>query len=346
MDARRVVSCRHGLRVVNWRRTAQVGLGGAAVAAIGVGAVKLAGRQVRHRIDAELDDPLAPPADVEHRYLETADGGKLHLAVTGAGPPVVLLHGVTLQWWVWSAVIRGLRDHHRVVAWDMRGHGESEAGSEGVTLEACARDLELVLDSLDCDDAIVVGHSMGGMCLGRFAASHAPVLHQRVRGLVFLATSAAPVSISGLRGGLAALSGRMSTVSDSWFARDRATYRWRDTNLSALMVRSAFGTTATGRMIDDVRRMLESTPQSTVAEAGATIAAHNVRAELATIDVPSTILVGDRDLLTPVAHARVLHEVIAGSDLVVLHHIGHQVMQEDPQAVVSAVDRLSERGSP
>ena len=73
----------------------------------------------------------------------------LHAVVTGTGPPVVLLHGVTLQWWVWSAVIRLLRSDHRVIAWDMRGHGESKAGTRGVTLEACADDLAQILIELD-----------------------------------------------------------------------------------------------------------------------------------------------------------------------------------------------------
>jgi pimeloyl-ACP methyl ester carboxylesterase len=329
---------------MSWRRATAIGVAGAAAALAGVGAVQLAGRRVKARVDASLDDPLEPPADVEHRYLETADGGKLHLVVTGEGPPVVLLHGVTLQWWVWSPVIRLLRERHQVVAWDMRGHGESEAGREGVTLEACARDLAMTLESLGREDAIVVGHSMGGMCLGRFAVAHHDLLHKRVRGLVFVATSAAPVSISGLRGGLAAMTGRMSSLSESRVARDRD-YRWRNTNVSALLVRTAFGPRATGRMVDDVRRMLASTPHATVLEAGASIATHDVRRELAAVDVPSMVLVGDRDLLTPVAHARALHEVIDDSELVVLDSIGHQVMQEDPEAVVSAVERLVERGT-
>jgi pimeloyl-ACP methyl ester carboxylesterase len=331
---------------MGWRRITAIGMAGAAAALAGVGAVQLAGRRVKSRIDASLDDPLDPPTDVEHRSIDTPDGGKLHVVVTGEGPPVVLLHGVTLQWWVWSAVIRLLRDRHRVVAWDMRGHGESVAGREGVTLEACARDLALVLESLDAVDAVVVGHSMGGMCLGRFAVSHHAELHARVRGLVFVATSAAPVSISGVRGGLAAIAGRMSALSERPFARDRDLYHWRDTNLSAVMVRAAFGPKATGRMVDDVRRMLEATPRATLLEAGASIATHDVRAELKHVDVPSVVVVGDRDVLTPVAHARALHHIVEASEMVVLTHVGHQVMQEDPQALVDVIERTSTKGTP
>jgi pimeloyl-ACP methyl ester carboxylesterase len=154
------------------------------------------------------------------------------------------------------------------------------------------------------------------------------------------------LSISGLRGGLAAVSGRMASLSDRRLVRDRDLYRWRDNNLSAVLVRAAFGPRATGRMVADVRRMLEATPHATLLEAGASIAVHDVRGELAAIDVPATIVVGDRDLLTPVAHGRALQKVIAGSELVVLAHIGHQVMQEDPQAVIDAIDRLSTRGNP
>ena len=98
-----------------------------------------------------------------------------------------------------------------------------------------------------------------------------------------------------------------------------------------------------GRMIDDVRRMLVEVPPRTLSEAGASIAAHDVRAELANVDVPTIVVVGDHDLLTPPAHAAALREVVAGAQLQVLAGVGHQVMQEEPIAVVAAVDLLSAR---
>ena len=297
---------------MNWKKTALVGAAGAAVALAGVGAVNLWGRRVRSIRDELRDDPLTPPEDVEHVYLNTVDDGVLHTVVTGTGPPVVLLHGVTLQWWVWSAVIRLLRSDHRVIACDMRGHGESKAGTRGVTLEACADDLAQVLIEFDATDAVVVGHSMGGMVLGRFVIQNHEVAHDRVRGLVFLATSAAPVSIAALRGGVAALSGLVAPLARRDARRDRTSYPWKDTNVSAALARTAFGRHATARMVDDTRLMIAATPASTLSEAAASIAAHDVRAELASVDLPTVVVVGSLDTLTPPPHARVLAELVDG----------------------------------
>ena len=326
---------------MNWRRLVGIGAVGATAAVAGITAINLAGRRVRARAEHELDDPLTPPTDVEHLQLDTPDGGTLHAVLTGRGRPVVLLHGVTLQWWVWSAVIRLLRDRYQVVTWDMRGHGESIAGDRGVTLEACADDLHLLVEHLDLHDAVVVGHSMGGMVLGRFAVQHHAELHERMSGLVFLSTSAAPASFAGLQGGLASAAKLISRSAERADRTGRSPYNWREGNVSALMARPVFGRRVTNRMVDDVRQMLAAVSQRTVAESCSSIATHDVRAELAAVDLPAWVVVGDRDVLTPVAHARGIAESIPGSKLEVLHDVGHQVMQEDPAAVALAVDRLA-----
>ena len=329
--------------IVKWQKAALLGAAGAAVGLAGVGALNLWGRRVRSIRDELRDDPLTPPEDVDHVYFDTVDDGVLHAVVTGTGPAVVLLHGVTLQWWVWSAVIRLLRSDHRVIAWDMRGHGESKAGTRGVTLEASADDLAQILIELDATDAVVVGHSMGGMVLGRFVIQNHEVAHSRVKGLVFLATSAAPASIAGLRGGMAALASLAEPLARRDARRSRTSYPWKDTNVSAALARTAFGRNATARMVDDTRLMIAATPSSTLAEAASSIAAHDVRAELASVDLPTVVVVGSLDALTPPPHARALAEVVAGSELRVLRGVGHQVMQEDPAAIQAAVDHFDRR---
>jgi pimeloyl-ACP methyl ester carboxylesterase len=308
-----------------------------------VAGTKAVGHQVRHRADARLDDLLEPPDGTEHHTLHTVDGGTIHLAEVGSGRPVVLLHGVTLQWWVWSAPMRLLADRYRVIAWDMRGHGRSVAGHDGVTMNAMARDLAHVLAELELDDAIVVGHSLGGMVLGHFAAHHADVLESRVGGLLFLATSAASLSVRGLAGGLIGASQLVSRSAGAAVRNPRLAYPWRDTDVSAAMIRAAFGRGATGRMVDDVRRMLAECPSRTLAEAGVAIAEHDVREALAARTVATMVVVGDEDRLTPPSHARVLADLIPDTELVVLTGVGHQVMQEAPEALAEAIDRLAAR---
>jgi pimeloyl-ACP methyl ester carboxylesterase len=320
-------------------------LGGAMAALAGFAGAKAVGRHVRGVVDPALDDPLDPPEGVTHRTLRTADEGTLHLVEIGSGRPVLLLHGVTLQWWVWSATMRLLAPRFRVIAWDMRGHGRSVAGHDGVSMDAMARDVVHVLEELDLRDAVVVGHSLGGMVLGHFAAHHPDVRDERVGGLLFLATSAASLSVRGLAGGLIALSALLPKVSQAALRSPRLTYRWGDTDLSAAMVRGAFGRRATARMVDDVRRMLAECPTQTLAEAGAAIAGHDIREALAAHSVATTVVVGDEDRLTPPSHARLLAELVPGTELEVLAGVGHQVMQEAPAELADAVDRLAARSA-
>ena len=312
-----------------------LGLGMAGLA--GGAAVRVTGRRLRGRTDPELDSLLEVPDDVVHHHLRSNDGGSIHVVEHGSGRPVVLLHGVTLQWWVWSALFRLLEDRYRVLAWDMRGHGESIAGNDGVTLEAVADDLAVVLESLDLSDALLVGHSMGGMALARFCADHHDVLRERVGGLMFLATSAASMALPALAGGAV---GAANLVAGLATDGSRMRYGWKDTDLSAVLIRRVFGRAVTGVAIDEVRRMLSEVDPRTAAEAGAAIATHDVRKALDHVDVPTLVVVGTDDHLTPVAHARIVADEVKGSRLHVLDGVGHQVMQEDPVALADLVGEL------
>ena len=127
-----------------WRlRIAGGLLSGAAAGVAATVATRALGHRRRGATSPELD-ALARPLDdaqVIHHELRTADGGRLHAAESGrpTGRPVVFMHGVTLQWWVWTAVMRLAGDRFRCVAWDMRGHGRSIPGRDGVTLDLDAR---------------------------------------------------------------------------------------------------------------------------------------------------------------------------------------------------------------
>ena len=279
--------------------------------------------------------------------MTTPDGASLHVVDTGGGEPgaapVVLLHGVTLQWWVWSAVIHLLRPHHRVLAWDIRGHGESSAGSRGATLEATVDDLALVLRELDLHGAILVGHSMGGMTIGQFAAEHHELLHRGAVVWCSFATSAAPVSQAAVLGGLVTVAGTAGALAAHAVRRPRLAFPWRPGNVSAVMLSMAFGRSPTARMIDDVRRMEVEMDVQSMADAASSIALHDVRGDLGAVDLPTVVLVGTHDKLTPRNHAKALAKLVRDAELVVLDGIGHQVMQEDPSAVVRAVDRVASR---
>lgn len=325
-----------GDRPVRAAAATAIGVGLATLA--GTAAVRLAGRRVRRSSDDTIDDLLGVPGPVRHHELRTADGATLHVAEQGTGRPVVCLHGVGLQWWVWSAQFRLLHGSFRVVAWDMRGHGRSTTGADGMALEAVADDLALLLVQLDLHDAVVVGHSMGGMALARFCADHHDVLAERVGGLMFLATSAAMIDADSWIGAVVGLANIVSRLTGDGA---RLRYGWRDTDLSALLVRGAFGRRVSGRAVEDVRHMMSELAPDVAAAAGRSIAGHDVREDLDHVDVPTSVVVGSADRLTSVAHAEVIARQVAGAELHVLDGVGHQVMQEAPYELDELIRELA-----
>ena len=113
----------------------------------------------------------------------TLKGLKFHYQHAGSGPDVLLIHGLTgdLSIWLLSQTIQALSISHRVSAYDLRGHGYSDAPPSGYTSADHVVDLFALMDHLGVEDAALVGHSFGGVI-----AAHAAALDPaRVRSVVF-----------------------------------------------------------------------------------------------------------------------------------------------------------------
>ena len=94
-------------------------------------------------------------------YLELSDGVPLYYEDHGAGRPVVLIHGWTMNTTFFAPTVPALSEDHRVVTVDMRGHGNSGKTEDGHTLGQYARDLRVLMQHLELDDVSLVGWSMG-----------------------------------------------------------------------------------------------------------------------------------------------------------------------------------------
>ncbi len=97
------------------------------------------------------------------------DGEKIHVHISGAGSPVIMLHGWTASHLEWSPFMRGLTPHHRIYRWDARGHGGHplHAATE-VTVARMARDLRNMIEHFGIETATIVGHSMGALTLWQY----------------------------------------------------------------------------------------------------------------------------------------------------------------------------------
>lgn len=121
---------------------------------------------------------------VEHLGRVEGKAGRLRVSDGGAGgTPVVFLHGLGSDLEVWRAQLDHLRPGRRAVAYDQRGHGESDKARDGVyTVEALVEDLEAVRSALGISRMILVGHSMSGVVLTTYAGRYP----DRVAGLFYL----------------------------------------------------------------------------------------------------------------------------------------------------------------
>ena len=122
--------------------------------------------------------------------VASRDGTKIAVTDTGQGRPILLVHGITLTHEVWLPQIRALRERFRVLAMDVRGHGDSVPVVEGYSPALFGHDIAAVLETLDLHDAVLVGHSLGGTNIAQFAADHPDFVRARVGGLVLVGTFA------------------------------------------------------------------------------------------------------------------------------------------------------------
>ncbi|MFC5380112.1 alpha/beta fold hydrolase [Aquipuribacter nitratireducens] len=339
-------------RVTPW---GLVGLG-AGLAAAGAGvAVGVAADRVhsrRRQAEAVFDrEGLALLGAVrgEEYVLHTDDGVRLHVEVDEPGPrdageapclTVVLVHGYGLSSQSWHFQRLSLRGRYRVVTYDQRGHGRSEPGPSGsARIPRLGRDLEAVLDAYAPEGPVVlVGHSMGGMTVMSLAAQRPDLFGDRVHGVGFVATSAGDLGSLdfGLPGG-----GAVTRVAPNLLAllarRPELVTRGRRmvSDIETLVVRRwSFASPVPSELTRFVADIIASTSIEVVSDYLPGFTEHDEKEALAVLDdLPTLVLVGDQDRMTPPRHSDEIVRMLPGTAHVVVRQAGHLVMLEHPDVV-------------
>ena len=237
----------------------------------------------------------------------------------GTGMPVLFVHGFPHDRTLWAPQLGALVQHSRCIAPDLRGFGESgpwDAGAEA-SMDAYADDLAALLDALGVGRAVVAGLSMGGYVAFALWRRH----RARVRALVLCDTRPGPddEAVRERRRALVAL------------ARTRGSGAVADAMMPGMVGKSSRARCPD--LVEDVRTMLARAPADGVARAlEAMMARPDSTGLLASIDVPTLVVVGEEDVLTPPAEARAMHAAIAGSTLAVIEGAGHVSNLERPAA--------------
>jgi 3-oxoadipate enol-lactonase len=248
-------------------------------------------------------------------------GITLHYETYGeAGPWVTLSHSLAASTRMWRPQIEALGGAFRVLAFDTRGHGESEATTPPYAMETLAGDLLALLDHLGIARTHLVGLSLGGALAQTFALAHPG----RVDRLVIAdATSAYPPAthVMWQQRVNAVASGGMAAVAAGtlgrWF-----TEAWRAANPEKLSL---------------VEAMVLATPPEGFIGAVHALMGFDASARLGTIAAPTLVMVGAEDQALPPAHSEKIATLIPGARLVVIPDAAHISNLEQPSRFNAAL---------
>ncbi|MBW3642229.1 MAG: alpha/beta hydrolase [Actinobacteria bacterium] len=319
----------------------------AAAAAGTTAALAVLERRDRRAVAADPQGPeLAAPLAGRPTRVRSADGTELHVEVFGprTGPTVVLVHGWMCSMELWRRQIRDLSCDHRVVAYDLRGHGRSGPAAGGDhSSDALAADLAAVLDRVgDQDERVVLaGHSMGAMGIVAWAGANPDDVVRRVAGVVLADTGVEELI------GRARLVVVGNSLSQVRLALGTRLLGWpfplpgRPRALASRAVRAiAMAPGASPALLAFTTRMLLATPTEARTGFGGTLSTLDVADGLHTLDVPAVVLVGEHDRLTPPVHAHAIAEGLPDATLIEVPDAGHMAPLEAPAAVTGAIRTL------
>lgn len=258
--------------------------------------------------------PLEPPG-VQRM---TVNGVSLAVEVRGKGPAVLFVHGYPLDRTLWAAQLAGL-EGYRVIAPDLRGLGLSDAPDLGYSMPTYADDLAALLEALQVDEVVLIGLSMGGYVAFEFLRRH----RERVRALVLFDT----------RADADASDVRRARDQQSSLAREQGAAAIADQMLPRMLAPGA--AQSMPHVVERVRGMMLAAPVAGIAGA---LAAMRDRADSTALlamleDLPTMIVVGEDDAMTPVDLARAMASAVPGARLEVVAGAGHLPPMEAPGEV-------------
>ena len=247
----------------------------------------------------------------------------------GQGAPLLLVHGYPLSRRLWEAQIAGLADVARIIAPDLRGHGDSEAVPGPYSMDLFADDLKALLDALGITQPVVLcGLSMGGYVAFAFQRKYAAHL----AGLVLTATRPAPDSPEARLGRDQAMETARQqgpgAIIESMLPRLLAPVTVAERPDILAQAGAIMQRTSLEGILGDLQALKER-PDSTP--------------DLPRIRVPTLVLAGAQDAIIPVKEMQDMHAAIPGSRIEVIPNAGHLLNLENPGAFNAALRRFLEQ---
>ncbi|MEU9318640.1 alpha/beta fold hydrolase [Streptomyces sp. NPDC048295] len=283
-----------------------------------------------------------PPVPAHELTARSADGARIHVEVHGrdGAPAVVLSHGWTCSTHFWAAQVRDLAADHRVVVYDQRGHGRSPAvGREGYSTEALADDLEAVLAATLApgEKAVIAGHSMGGMTI--MAASGRAGLREHAAAVLLCSTGSSRLAAESLV--VPVRAGAVRTGMTRAILRAKAPLGPVTPVSRRILKYATMGAGSAPDRVDACARIVHACPRGARAPWGHVLAELDLDAGVRELRVPTAVIAGTEDRMTPPVHARALAAALPDClGLTELTGMGHMTPVEAPEAVTAKIREL------
>jgi pimeloyl-ACP methyl ester carboxylesterase len=330
--------------------TTRIAATAGAFVAAGVAAKILNTKQAERRRARRGEDVAFGSVHSESRKVASADGIRINVEIDEPDEPtdlptIVFVHGIICTLDTWHYQRLALRGKARMVFMDQRSHGGSDVGDrDSSTIENLAADLYAVIEACTEGRVVLVGHSMGGMTVMQLAADHPELFdgerngrgrdQRRIVGVALVSTSSRlPLVANPAFRRLVPVARGMAPVLD-----------WgRGFNSYSVVRRLGLGPHAQERHVDMTNEMILRAPTRVLTDFHPMFAALDLRHALETLShLPTVVIAGTHDAITPLSHSRRIAAGIKGSSLVILEDTGHMPMFEEHVRVTELILKLAE----
>ncbi len=284
--------------------------------------------------DISFAEHKAKIPNSEYSKFIEVDGIKLHYQEKGAGTPLVLIHGYGSSTFTWRDVFVPLSEKFRVIAVDLKGFGFSEKPAGDYTKREQAVLVQKLLDKLNIEKAYFAGSSMGGEVSLNVALQNP----NRVEGLILIDAS-----------GVESVKGSSSTP---WFYEIPFVGRGlvavgllSDNLVRASLKRSYFDDSkVTEKVVSTYYLPLQTNNgQRAVVSTERQWDLYPIEDDLSKIKVPTLLIWGREDVVTPLAGGKIMNASIENSQLVIFENCGHLPAEEMPQRTVEEILKFTEK---
>lgn len=242
-------------------------------------------------------------------------------------PVIIFIHGFPLNLTMWEKQMDVLKDKYRVIAYDIRGHGESDAGNESFSIDLFVSDLISFMNSLKINKASLCGLSMGGYIALNAIENHP----ERFESLVLCDTSCLADTPEAKERRIKAIENIIKN----------GVVNYAEESIKNLFAPESFTTNITE--VSAVKDMIINTSELSLCSTLLALSArHETCSRLPELNVPILVIVGEHDGITPLSVSQIMLEKIKDSALKVVSHAGHLSNLENPPVFNSFLKKFFE----